>query len=148
MPVSRHFRCPRPGHCDHGSAAAELVILTPLLMLMLLLAVAAGRLVEARLEVDSAARQAARAASLARTPATAAADATTTAQSALAGQAITCSHLAISSDTSDFQPGGQVTVHVSCTTTLGDLSLLHLGGVETLASAFTSPVDEFRGVSP
>ena len=146
MPVPHRLR--RFGHCDRGSAAAELVLLTPLLVLMLLLAVAAGRLVLARLEVDSAARQAARAASLARDPAAAAADAAATAQSALAGQGITCSHLAVSPDTSDFRPGGQVSVQVSCTVSLSGLSLLHLGGAETLTSAFTSPIDLFRGASP
>src|SRR3984885_14397824 len=78
---------------DRGSAAAELVLITPLLMLLLLLIVAAGRLADARLQVDSAAMQAARAASLARAPATAAADATATAQAALASEHITCSPL-------------------------------------------------------
>jgi Flp pilus assembly protein TadG len=146
MTVPHRLR--RSGHGDQGSVAAELVLLTPLLFLILLLAVAAGRLVLARLEVDSAARQAARAASLARDPAAAAADATATAESALASQHLTCSPLAISPDLSDFTPGGQVTVQVSCTVSLGGLSLLRLGGAETLTSAFTSPVDMFRGASP
>jgi Flp pilus assembly protein TadG len=50
--------------------------------MMLLLTVAAGRLVQAHLQVDSAAQQAARAASLARDPVTAAADADATATAA------------------------------------------------------------------
>lgn len=133
---------------DRGSAAAELVLITPLLMLLLLLIVAAGRLVDARLQVDSAAMQAARAASLARDPAAAAADATATAQAALASEHITCSPLGVSPDTADFTPGGQVSVQVSCTVSLAGLSLLHLPGAETLTSQFTSPIDTWRGIGP
>jgi Flp pilus assembly protein TadG len=130
---------------DRGSAAAELVLITPVLILLLLFAVAAGRLVQARLEVDSAARQAARAASLARDPATAAAAAVATAQAALAGQGITCSPVSVSPDTGNFTPGGQVSVQVSCTIHLSDLALLHIPGAETLSSTFTSPIDVYRG---
>ncbi len=133
---------------DRGSAAAELVLITPLLMLLLLLIVAAGRMVDARLQVDSAAMQAARAASLARDPAAAVADADATAQAALASEHLTCSPLAVSPDTADFTPGGQVSVQVSCTVSLAGLSLLHVPGAETLTSQFTSPIDVWRGVGP
>jgi Flp pilus assembly protein TadG len=148
MPVPYHFRQASPGHGDQGSAAVEMVLLTPLLMLFLFLIVAAGRLVQARLEVDSAAQQAARAASLARDPASAAADATATAQAALASQHITCDPMSVSPDLGDFTPGGQVTVQVSCTVSLAGLALLHVGGAETLSSTFTSPIDVYRGGAP
>jgi len=148
MPAPRHHRQVASGHVDRGSAAAEMVLLTPLLMLFLFLIVAAGRLVQARLEVDSAAQQAARAASLARDPSSAAADATATAQAALASQHITCDPLSVSPDLSDFLPGGQVTVQVSCTVSLAGLTLLHLGGAETLTSTFASPIDVYRGSAP
>ncbi|WP_433214689.1 TadE/TadG family type IV pilus assembly protein [Microtetraspora malaysiensis] len=68
---------------DKGSATAELVLLTPLLMLVALFAVATGRLVAARLEVNDAAHQAARAASIARTPSAADAAARSAVESAL-----------------------------------------------------------------
>jgi Flp pilus assembly protein TadG len=136
------------GHRDRGSAAAEMVLLTPLLMLFLFLIVAAGRLVQARLEVDSAAQQAARAASLARDPASAAADATATAQSALASQHLTCDPMTVTPDLSDFTPGGLVTVQVSCTVSLAGLALLHVSGAETLTSTFSSPIDVYRGSAP
>jgi Flp pilus assembly protein TadG len=136
------------GPRDQGSAAVEMVLLTPLLMLFLFLIVAAGRLVQARLEVDSAAQQAARAASLARDPASAADDATATAQSALASQHITCDPLSVTPDLSDFTPGGEVTVQVSCTVSLAGLAQLHIGGAETLTSTFASPIDIYRGSAP
>jgi hypothetical protein len=111
---------------------------------LLLFAVAAGRLVQGRLEVDSAAEQAARAASLARTPAAASAQATSVAQDTLAGQSLTCNPAVITPDIGDFTPGGEVTVTVSCTVRLSGLGLLDLPGAETITSTFTSPVDVYR----
>jgi Flp pilus assembly protein TadG len=135
----------RPQSRERGSAAAELVLVTPFLFLLLLFAVAAGRLVNARLDVDSAAQQAARAASLARTPQAASAQAQQVAQAALAGQSVSCDPAVITPDTGDFVPGGEVTVQVTCTVRLSDLSLLHVPGSETITSTFTAPVDTYRG---
>jgi Flp pilus assembly protein TadG len=145
MPARSVPRSRRPGHGEGGSAAVELVLVTPLLVLLMMLIVTAGRLVQARLEVASAAMQAARAASLARDPVTAATDATAVAQSALASQHLTCGGLAVSTDTGSFRPGGQVSVQVSCTVSLAGLALLHVPGAETLTSQAASPIDEFRG---
>lgn len=138
-------RARSPQSRERGSAAAELVLVTPFLLLLLLFAAAAGRLVNARLDVDSAAQQAARAASLARTPQAASAQATQVAQAALAGQSVSCDPAVITPDTGDFVPGGQVTVQVTCTVRLADLSLLHIPGTETITAAFTAPIDVYRG---
>ena len=82
-PAERHDP-PRPADREEtGSVVAELVLLTPLLILVLLFVVALGRLAGARIDVDGAAAQAARAASIARDPATATAMATQTATAAL-----------------------------------------------------------------
>ena len=140
--------CPRalgPESRERGSAAAELVLVTPFLILLLLFAVAAGRLVQARLDVDSAAQQAARAASMARTPPAASAQATQVAQAVLAGQSVSCDPAVITPDTGDFTPGSEVTVQVTCTVHLSDLSLLHIPGSETITSTFTAPIDTYRG---
>ena len=135
----------RPPSRERGSAAAELVLVTPLLILFLLFAVAAGRLVQGKLDVDSAAQQAARAASEARTPQAAGAQAQQVAQAALAGQPVSCDPAVITPDLGDFVPGGEVTVTVTCTVRLSDLSLLHIPGSETITATFTSPVDTYRG---
>jgi Flp pilus assembly protein TadG len=145
-PPSRSLRHVTSGR-DSGSAAAELVLITPLLVLMMLFIVAAGRLVNARLQVDSAARQAARAASIAPGPGPAVTDATMTAQSALTGQHTTCATPDVSVDTSDYRPGGQVTVQVTCVVQLSGLSGLHLPGTITVTSRFTSPIDVYRSES-
>ena len=134
-----------PQSRERGSAAAELVLVAPFLFLLLLFAVAAGRLVQARLDVDSAAQQAARAASLARAPAAASAQATQVAQAALAGQSVSCDPAVITPDLGDFEPGGEVTVQVTCTVRLSDLSLLHIPGTETITAVSTAPIDVYRG---
>jgi len=141
-------RLRRLGRADQGSAAVELALVTPLLVLLLMLIVAAGRLVQARLEVASAAAQAARAAALARDPATADAQATAVATSALASQHLTCGCLTLSTGTAAFRPGGQVSVRVSCTVSLAGLALLHLPGAETLTAQAAAPIDVFRGAGP
>jgi len=142
-PARPHPR--RPQSRERGSAAAELVLVTPFLFLLLLFAVAAGRLVEGKLDVDSAAQQAARAASEARTPAAASAQAQQVAQAALAGQTVTCDPAVITPDLGDFAPGGMVTVTVSCTVQLSGLGLLHVPGSETITASASSPVDVYRG---
>src|SRR5262249_1482629 len=76
-----------------------------------------------RMEVDSAARQAARAASLARDPEVAAAQARATATAALAENRITCDQMSIAVNTADYGPGGTVTVTVQCTTRLADVPM-------------------------
>lgn len=129
---------------EHGSATAELVILTPLLILLLLFVVSLGRLAGARADVDGAAAQAARAASIARSPAVAEASAQQTASSALSSQHITCAHLDVSVDTTDFVPGGSVAVTVSCAVNLSDLTGLHLPVTETVANRFVEPIDTYR----
>jgi Flp pilus assembly protein TadG len=118
----------------------EVVLITPLLILAMSLIVAAARLAEARLQVDSAAVQASRAASTARGPAAAVASAQVIAQAALASRHITCSPLTVTAGLAGFRPGGQVRVQVSCTVPLAGLSLLHLPGTLTLHSQFVSPV--------
>ena len=131
---------------EHGSATAELVILTPLLILLLLFVVSLGRLAGARVDVDGAAAQAARAASIARSPAVAEASAQQTASSALRSQHITCAHLDVSVDTTDFVPGGSVAVTVSCAVNLSDLTGLHLPVTETVANRFVEPIDTYRSI--
>jgi Flp pilus assembly protein TadG len=129
---------------EAGSVATELVLLTPLLILMLLFVVALGRTVSARLEVDGAAAQAARAASIARDPSTATAMAQETATAALGSDGVTCGHLTVTTDTASFAPGGQVAVTVTCNVGLSDLTGLRLPASESVSSTATSVIDVYR----
>jgi Flp pilus assembly protein TadG len=137
----------RVGRDESGSVATELVLLTPLLLLMLLFVVALGRGVSARLDVDGAAAQAARAASIARDPATATAMAQQTATAALGSDGVTCGDLTVSTDTADFAPGGQVQVTVTCHVDLADLIGLRLPASQSVSSTATSVIDTYRAAS-
>lgn len=131
-----------------GSATVELAILAPVLVLLLLFVVALGRLVIARQQVDAAAADAARSASIATTASAASQAATDAASHDLAGDGVTCSPFAASVDTSRFIPGGSVTVQLQCTASLSGLVLLRLPGSERLTASATAPIDLYRSASP
>ena len=139
---------PRSTAAERGSATVELVLVTPLLLALALFAVLAGRLTQARAEVDGAARDAARAASIARDPAAARAAAHASATATLAIRHLTCRALDVRVDTRAFRAGGQVAVRVACTVDLGDLSLLAVPGARTIETRFVAPLDTFRETQP
>ncbi|MEC3974324.1 TadE/TadG family type IV pilus assembly protein [Amycolatopsis sp. H20-H5] len=132
---------------ERGSATAEMVLLTPVLIVMLLFVMFCGRLADTNLRLNDVAHQAARAASLSRSTASAQNDARATAHSALANAGITCQHLAVSVNAAGLRPGATVSVTVDCTVGLGDLALLGVPGSTTLSASFSSPVDTYRGVN-
>ncbi|MGH3629195.1 MAG: TadE/TadG family type IV pilus assembly protein [Acidimicrobiales bacterium] len=132
---------------EAGSVTAELVLLTPLLILLLLFVVALGRLSGARLDVDGAAAQAARAASIAQDPTTASAMAQQTVTAALGSEHVTCGQLTVSTNTAQFAPGGSVAVTVTCVVGLSDLTGLRLPASESVTSTATSVIDVYRSVS-
>jgi Flp pilus assembly protein TadG len=129
---------------DDGSVSAEMALITPVLLTLLLIAVGTGRLVSARLDVADAAHQAARAASLARTPGAASAAAQSAAHEALDGEGRACSHLAVTTDTGSFRPGGQVSVTAACTADLADLAAIPWPGDHTVTETFTAPLETYR----
>ena len=89
---------------ERGSVTTELVIVTPLLLLLLLFVVALGRMAGSRIDINGAASEAARSASIARTPLAAQDAARQTATAALADQHVTCASLDVTTDTSRFVP--------------------------------------------
>lgn len=129
---------------DRGGVTTELVLLAPLLIVFLLFVVALGRLAGARLDVDGAAAQAARAASIARDPTIANTTARQTATAALAGDHVSCSRLAVSVDTSADRPGGWVAVTVACTAALADLTGLRLPAARTVSARSVAVIDQYR----
>jgi|ThiBio_1000_plan_1041568.scaffolds.fasta_scaffold00444_22 Flp pilus assembly protein TadG len=129
---------------DAGFASLELVILFPVIVLMLLLVVGFGRLTHGRDLVQQAASAAARAATLDSNPIQAGTDAKQAAHDVLDQAGVSCSTFTVTPDTSDFGPGGQVTVTVTCTTSLSDLGLVGFPGHKTLTASATSPLEQFR----
>jgi len=149
-PRSRRVVGPVP---EAGNAALELVILAPVIILLISMVIAAGRIAIAQGSVDAAARDAARQASVARTPSDALTAAQASASAELAGDGLNCRPSSIvpsNLDAAFGTPVGEpasVTFTVSCTVSLSDLVLRGLPGSLALSATFTSPLDPYRGRS-
>jgi Flp pilus assembly protein TadG len=146
---SRWWWPARFGGREDGSAAIELAVLGPGLLLILALIVAAGRVETAGGAVESAAHAAARAASLARTQPAAQSAARGAAAATLAEAHLSCSRLAVRVDTAGLSaPLGrpaQVRAAVTCRVGLSDLLVPGLPGSVTESGTFASAVDPYRG---
>lgn len=127
-------------------SVVEVVLLAPVFLLVLGMVLGWGRIEEAGVEVGGAARDAARAASLSRTPDAAAVAAQQSAAASLAAQSVECSGgPATTVDTSGFVPGGIVRVTVTCTVELADLGVPGFGRSTTMTGEGASPVEFYRG---
>ncbi|MDN3357068.1 TadE/TadG family type IV pilus assembly protein [Actinomadura sp. DC4] len=131
---------------DKGTMALELALLTPLLVAFMMVMVGLGRVVEAQSQVDGAARDAARAASLGRTRAGADAAARSAAQQTLSGRKWCRRQPGTSVDFSQWRQGGQVTVAVSCEIDLAGLSLIDFSPTKTMRGTATAPIDTLRRI--
>jgi Flp pilus assembly protein TadG len=132
---------------ERGMATAEMVLLTPLALVVLAFLVIVGRLSTTTADVTAASRDAARAASLAQSYNLAIDAAETTATASLAQQNVTCGNLTVTGgDPATFVPGGEVTITVSCDVHLADVALPGIPGIRTVASTSTEVIDLFRSV--
>lgn len=131
---------------ERGVAVLELVLLVPAFLLLVYVVVGLGRLGLAREDIDAAARDAARAGSMARTVGDAEAAAGAAAYDALAARDLTCAGLTVSVDTSEFRAGGWVRVDLSCTISLSDLSGIWTPGTRTMEARGLAVVDSFRRI--
>jgi len=138
------FRSAMQAGADRGSVTVELVLLAPVLLAVLGLIVGLGRIADAGGLVTGAARDGARAASLARTPAAAAAAARTAAAGDLTDAGLACPGLDVAADTAAFVPGGLVRVTVRCTVRLADLAVPGLPGTRTLTATSAAPLERYR----
>ena len=139
-------RC-RRARGEEGSAIAELVIVAPVLLIVIVLMIALGRVDSAQGDVESAARAGVQAAVVQADPSDAEAQATTAAQASLAGAGLTCTAPQITVDTSNFVAGGWVSVTVTCVTSLADVSVPGMPGEKTLSATSTAHIDPFRAVA-
>jgi hypothetical protein len=131
---------------DAGTMALELALLTPLLVAFMMLMVGLGRIVEAQSQVDGAARDAARAASLGRTRPGAKAVAVNAGRATMNGKKWCRGGPDISVDFRQWGRGGQVSVSVGCDIDLGGLSLIGLAPSKTMTGTATAPIDTLRRV--
>jgi len=138
----------RPPNGERGSATLELVVWAPGLLLIIGLLLVAGRVSGANGAVEQAAVDAARTASLARSPGTAQSLATATAQQTLDAQGLACTDLTVTLDLAGFaRPPGQpatVSATVTCPVRLTDLSLPGVPGTRVVRHTSVSALDTFR----
>lgn len=126
---------------ERGSMSVEMIVLVPVLLLIVMIAVAGGRLVSAEGMVQAAARDAARAASIERS----AGEADAAARRSLAAADTADAQCSGGVDVGGFGRGGTVTATVSCRVELSDLGLVFLPGATTVTASSTAPVDTWRG---
>ena len=133
---------------QRGNAAVELAPVAVVFLLFLGLAIAAGRITIAHMAVQAAARDAARQASIARTPAQAQTAARASAQTALRSDGLNCAPV-VAVNTAGFSvPVGQpaqVSATVTCTVRLSDLTAVPgMPGARTITATVVSALDPYR----
>lgn len=125
--------------------SVEVVLLIPVLFLMTLLVVAGGRYVAAKSDVDAAARDAARAASMERTADDARAAARRVAELG-AGSGSECRVEHIDPQFRPGNEGGHVTVRLRCEVSHSGLGLIGLHGTYTMRAESRAPLDSYRRI--
>jgi len=147
-------RAARPWHAardQRGAASVELVVLVPVLVLLLGLLIAGGRLWFARATVVEASQAAARAASLARSSGEARDAGRRVAQRVLATDGLSCADESVSVDTSAFGVAvgtpATVTAAITCRVPFADLSLPGMPGSITVRSTGAAALDTYRARS-
>ena len=133
---------------DRGSVTTEMVLITPLVLLLMQFIAFTGRFVDARSDVVSASRDAARAASIQRSPGDAAAIARETVERDLDGEGIRCRPaplVDVSFSGGGFAPGNYVHVQVTCGVRMSDLAWLNIPGTRSSTAEAVEIIDVYRG---
>lgn len=131
---------------DLGEAnALALVLIAPVAVALAMLILWTGRKVDTDAQVQAASSAAAQAAARQRSPFTAVAAARSTAVLMLTDVKACSGGPNVSIDTSQFHPGGQVTVVVGCSPERADLVVASSGPVMFSASS-TASIDTYRSV--
>lgn len=125
----------------------EMVLMTPIFVIFIMFLAMLGRLVDAQSQVEGAARDAARAASVARSVGAAGEFAQRAASESLGGGTPCTGGPQIAMIPDPWGPGGQVRVTVTCDVDLGDVSFGSLPGSRRLVGEAVAPIDfyTFRG---
>lgn len=133
---------------DRGSIAVELAFVAPIFLLLLSLLYAYARVAQVNGTLDAGTRDAARAASQARTIDDAQEQAEQIVRSSLGTGSQRCLDTLQARVVGAFAAGLPVKVRSTCRYSLDDLGLPGVPGEVTVSSSFTSPVDPGRGLTP
>lgn len=129
---------------DRGSVAVEVAVIAPVLVVLMLLVVYAGHTAEASGDVQRAAAEAARAASLRQHPDAAVEAAEQAAAANLVAAGVACDPLDVEVATTNFAPGGTVTVEVTCHATLDAVTLLGVPRERRFYARSVEVIDTYR----
>lgn len=129
---------------EKGITAVEFVLITPVLIIALLFTVGVARLAHARHQVESAAADAARAASLERNTSVAAERGRAIAAMSIGRRGLSCSDLQVNVDVSAYEPGGVVRATVTCRAQLSDVAMAGFPGGRTFTATAAVPIETFR----
>lgn len=139
---------PSESRIDRGSISVELVILLPVLLVILGVIMAGGRIWQTRSGLSATAASAARLASQQKNPSLAVSAADDLVRGDLATLAIPCTNLRIVTEASGLAKpagtAGSVRVDLSCAVPLADLLVPGLPGSITVHGAANHAVDTFR----
>lgn len=143
----RHMRRTGSGRGERGDSALGVVVSIPAFLMFLGLVIMGGRLAIAQQSVLTAANEAARVASIARSTTAGAADAEQAARDVLSSGRLECTAVRVSVDSSRANPplgtAGSVSVTVTC-----DVPLMGLGlpvdPIRTVTRTGTSVTDAYR----
>lgn len=135
---------------ERGSVTVEFaVVVVAVLAGFVPLAVFGGRMVDTDLQVRSAAHAAARAASLRDHPDDATRDADAVARANLTAAGQPCPHhLDVTVDTTNFAPGGTVTVTIVCDADFSDVATLGVAGSRRFTATAVEVIDTYRSRRP
>lgn len=125
---------------ERGSMAVEVVLMAPVLVAFLLLVVAFGRYVAVQGDMEAAARDAAREASLQFSSAAASNAARNVVTQSL-DDGTTCTQINVGGS---WKPGGEVVVRMHCTVSLSGLGLIGLPGSVGIDTESAVPLDPYR----
>lgn len=133
---------------DAGSITLELTLVTPVIIFVILgTIVFAGRVVDARSDIASAAGDGARAASIQRSQQAALQAAEQAVQDTLNNEGVNCrdqENLTSVAFDGGFERGSYVTVTIECTVNAGDLSFHAIPGQMTISTSASEIIDEHR----
>ena len=132
------------GRSEAGSAAAEIVILTPVLVLLALLFVLGGRLANALQEVGDAARTSVESAVISSTASSAQAQALAASGYEISHDGLQCAPYSLTTDLTHFTPGGSVSVQLRCGVGLVTLGIPGLPGSVTLSGDAFAGIELYR----
>jgi Flp pilus assembly protein TadG len=129
---------------DRGSAAAELVLVVPLVCSFLGLFVVGGVLWFDRQVLTEAARSAAEAASMNPTALSAGDAARSVVRDDLIGSRLRCRNLRTTTGTAEFRPGGEVSVTISCQALLPRLPFLDVSSSVPIRVGAAAALEPYR----